>query len=82
MDEEADFDQTIDEWLTHVKRRAEKGKDEKTESERANPYRLEKFYKHLCTLATQFPLSTAVMRKYYNSSHVRPTSCYVEGKIF
>ena len=50
LDEEPDFDQSIDEWLTDVKRRSEKGKDEKTESERANPYRLEKFYKHLCTL--------------------------------
>ena len=37
------------------------------------------FFNHLLNLAKEFPLWTAVMRCHYNSTYIRPTSCYVEG---
>lgn len=83
LNEEPEIDINLEKWLTNLKSKAEIGKDVITQFERANPYRLEKFFKHLLTLAIQFPLWTAVMKKYFNSSYVRPTSCYVEdfGKL-
>lgn len=79
LNQEADVDQTILEWLNKIQLKAQINKE--VEHSRINAYFIPGFFNHLLKLAKEFPLWTGTCRKNFTSLIIRPTRCYVESEF-